>query len=94
MKEPSTEEASNGEVSPDPAQFEQSLSELEALVDRLEQGDLILEDALASFEHGVHLSRDCQRALDAAEQRVRILTDASNEPITETSAKPIPFEPG
>jgi exodeoxyribonuclease VII small subunit len=61
----------------DPKQFEASLGELEAIVDRLEQGDLSLEESLAAFERGIRLTRTCQQALDAAEQRVRILTDRS-----------------
>ena len=53
--------------------FEHSLAELEALVERLEQGDLALDDALKSFERGVALTRQCQGALKAAQQKVEIL---------------------
>lgn len=67
--------------------FEQSMRELEALVERLEQGDLPLEDALKQFERGVALTRACQTALKAAEQKVEILMKASNtdegEPVIE-----------
>ena len=56
-----------------PVDFEHSLAELERLVERMEQGELSLEDSLRHFEHGVGLARDCQRALSAAEQRVEIL---------------------
>jgi exodeoxyribonuclease VII small subunit len=69
----------------DPKQFEQSMQELEALVDKLEQGDLSLEDSLAAFERGIALTRTCQQALDTAEQRVRILTERSE------TAEPEPF---
>jgi exodeoxyribonuclease VII small subunit len=69
----------------DPRDFEHSMQELETLVDRLEQGDLTLEDALAAFERGINLTRACQKALDTAEQRVRILTERSE------SAEPEPF---
>ncbi|AGA90555.1 exodeoxyribonuclease VII, small subunit [Thioflavicoccus mobilis 8321] len=55
--------------------FEESLAELETLVDRLEKDDLTLEESLAVFSRGVTLTRNCQRALDSAEQRVRILTE-------------------
>lgn len=55
--------------------FEQALSELETLVDTLEQGDLSLEDSLKSFERGVALTRTCQRALKVAEQKIQILTE-------------------
>lgn len=53
--------------------FEQSLAELEALVAKLEQGDVPLEDALKTFERGVALTRQCQTALRTAQQKVEIL---------------------
>ena len=53
--------------------FEQSLSELEALVQKLEQGDVPLEDALKTFERGVALTRQCQTALRTAQQKVEVL---------------------
>jgi exodeoxyribonuclease VII small subunit len=71
--------------------FEAALAELEALVERLEQGDLPLDDALKSFERGVALTRQCQGALKAAQQKVEILLNSSAnagpEPFTE-SAEP------
>jgi exodeoxyribonuclease VII small subunit len=57
----------------DAPDFEASLEELEALVERLEQGDLPLEEALRSFERGVALTRACQGALATAQQKVEIL---------------------
>ena len=53
--------------------FEQALAELESLVERLERGDLPLDEALKTFERGVELTRQCQTALQAAQQRVEIL---------------------
>ncbi len=53
--------------------FEKSLSELEALVAKLEQGDVPLEDALKTFERGVTLTRQCQTALRTAQQKVEVL---------------------
>jgi exodeoxyribonuclease VII small subunit len=53
--------------------FEKSLAELETLVEKLEQGDVPLEDALKNFERGVQLTRECQSALKAAQQKVEIL---------------------
>jgi exodeoxyribonuclease VII small subunit len=53
--------------------FEQSLVELEALVVKLEQGDVPLEEALKSFERGVALTRQCQTALRSAQQKVEVL---------------------
>jgi exodeoxyribonuclease VII small subunit len=57
--------------------FEGALDELEALVARLEAGDLALEEALATFERGVALSRRCADLLDRAEQRIDELVRAS-----------------
>ena len=57
--------------------FEGALDELEALVARLEAGNLALEDALATFERGVALSRRCADLLDRAEQRIDELVRAS-----------------
>ena len=56
-----------------PPDFEVAMKELEALVDKLEQGDLPLEESLAAFERGVTLTRTCQTALKEAEQKVEIL---------------------
>lgn len=53
--------------------FEESLSELEQLVTRMEQGDMPLEQALEAFERGISLTRTCQKALQEAEQKVSIL---------------------
>jgi exodeoxyribonuclease VII small subunit len=53
--------------------FEEALQRLEAIVDRLEEGDLELEDALAAFEDGVNLTRRCAGQLDDAERRIEVL---------------------
>ena len=57
------------------AYFERSLDELERLVEKMEHGDLTLEESLAAYERGVGLYRKCQTALEQAELRVRLLTD-------------------
>jgi exodeoxyribonuclease VII small subunit len=54
-------------------QFETALNELDQLVEKMEQGDLTLEESLQSFERGVGLARACQDALKTAEQKVQIL---------------------
>ncbi|MFZ5756899.1 MAG: exodeoxyribonuclease VII small subunit [Pseudomonadota bacterium] len=59
--------------------FEESLEELESLVEQLEDGDLSLEESLAAFEKGVRLARECQDALKQAEQRVQILLKQGGE---------------
>ncbi|MDR2877855.1 MAG: exodeoxyribonuclease VII small subunit [Chromatiales bacterium] len=65
-----------------PADFEQALKELEAIVERMEQGDVPLEESLRQFERGITLTRTCQEALKAAEQRVQVLTEQNDR--TET----------
>src|SRR6187549_910356 len=68
--------------------LEKSLEELEALVARLEGGDLPLEQALKEFERGVRLTRQCQAALTEAEQKVEILLKKT------ATAEPSPFADG
>ena len=67
----------------EPPSFEQSLSELEALVERMGGGDLSLEESLSAFEQGIALTRSCQQALQAAEQKVEILTAKTQDSPTE-----------
>lgn len=55
--------------------FEQSLSTLESLVQRMEQGDMTLEESLQAFEAGIALTRECQTRLAAAEQQVSKLIE-------------------
>ncbi len=55
--------------------FEQSLARLEAIVQRLEQGELGLEESLKQFEQGVQLAQACQGALNAAELKVEQLIE-------------------
>ncbi len=59
--------------SADGPSFEAALEQLEAIVDRLEQGDLALEDALRAFEAGVGLTRRCSKQLSDAERRIEVL---------------------
>lgn len=68
------------------AGLEKSLEELEALVAKLEGGDLSLEQALKEFERGVKLTRRCQTALQEAEQKIEILLKKSEQ------AEPSAFE--
>ena len=55
------------------ATFEESLKQLEKIVDQLERGDLPLEESVRLFEDGVRLSSACKQELDAAEGKVQIL---------------------
>ena len=65
--------------------FESALEKLEALVARLEKGELSLEDSLKQYETGVALTRRCQEILDKAQQRVEELGNLDDE----SSAEPI-----
>ncbi len=56
-----------------PFNLEKSLTDLEALVEELESGDLPLDKAMKKFEEGIKLTRGCQAALKEAEQKVAIL---------------------
>ena len=58
---------------PESLSFEAALERLEGIVERLEQGDLALEAALAAFEQGVALSRRCAGQLEQARGRIEIL---------------------
>lgn len=59
--------------------FEQQLENLEGLVAALESGDLSLEESMKSFEDGIKVARECQKALKEAEQKVEVLTRQGNE---------------
>jgi exodeoxyribonuclease VII small subunit len=60
--------------------FERALAELERIVEKLEQGELSLDESLQQFERGVQLTRACQTALKQAEQKVEILLRKSGGP--------------
>jgi exodeoxyribonuclease VII small subunit len=64
--------------------FEQSLKELEDIVRKMEQGELSLEHSLEAFEEGVKLTRNCQTALQMAEQKVALLVKNSDGELTTT----------
>jgi exodeoxyribonuclease VII small subunit len=68
--------------------FEEALRELEEIVNRLEQGDLPLEEALQFFEEGVKLSRYCHTKLDEAQKRVEILLKDESGKIMAQSFEP------
>ena len=59
--------------------FEASFSELEKIVDKLENGQLNLEQSLDDFERGIHLTRSCQSALNNAQQKVQILLQKNDQ---------------
>lgn len=63
--------------------FETSFSELEKIVDKLENGQINLEQSLQDFERGIHLTRSCQTALNNAQQKVQILLQKNDQPRLE-----------
>ncbi len=69
--------------------FESALTELEAIVKNLEDGNLKLEKSLELFERGVELSRYCHTRLEAAERRLEVLTERGDvEPAPASLAEP------
>lgn len=67
------------------AHFERSLEELEQLVQKMERGEMSLDESLRAYERGIGLFRQCQSALEQAELRIRMLSD----PLDESSASPL-----
>lgn len=59
--------------------FERNLEQLEALVSDMESGELSLEDSLSAFEKGIKLTRECQSALQKAEQKVQKLIEENGQ---------------
>ncbi len=55
--------------------LEKSLKQLEALVNKLEKGDLSLEESLKQFEQGIKLTKECRQALQTAEQKISMLSN-------------------
>ncbi len=70
-----------------PKSFEGALEELEGLVEKMEQGELSLEDSVAAYERGVVLHRYCEKELSDAERKIRILAEGGGEEALQ------PFEP-
>lgn len=64
--------------------FEKRLNRLEEIVEKMETGELPLEDSLKLFEEGVKLSRECNTQLSEAEQKVKLLLgiDSDGQPVT------------
>lgn len=66
-------DSTSGKTTDSPASFEDALAELEAIVARMEGGQLPLKDALAAYQRGAQLLSFCQRELHDAQQQVLIL---------------------
>jgi exodeoxyribonuclease VII small subunit len=74
----------DNEASEDDTSFEESLDELEALVDRLERGQLLLDESLELFERGMKLARICNRKLSKAERKIELLIEENGSLKTVT----------
>ena len=69
--------------------FEAALKQLEEVVQKLEKGELPLEDSLKLYEDGIRLSRLCHGKLEEAEGRIEVLLkDARGEPVTDAAGRP------
>jgi len=74
---------------PDELTFEQALQQLEQIVQKLEKGELPLEDSLRHYEDGIRLSRLCHAKLEEAEGRIEVLLkDARGEPVLDAAGRP------
>ncbi|MDO4618479.1 MAG: exodeoxyribonuclease VII small subunit [Clostridia bacterium] len=66
--------------------FEEALKELETIVSQLESGEKTLDESIALFEKGITLSKTCNKMIDEAEQKVRVLI---NDEGAEEDFKPM-----
>ena len=58
--------------------FESAMEKLNSIVDKLESGDLTLDDSIKAFEEGIELSKFCRKKLEAAESRVKKLIEKTD----------------
>ena len=72
--------------SPSELSFEKALAELERVVERMEAGNLSLEQALAAHKRGLELARFCQQRLEAAQQQVKVLEGEVLRPLAGAGA--------
>ena len=59
--------------------FEESIKELEKIVEKLEKGDIGLDESLELFEKGIKLSKVCNKMLDKAEKKVSVLINGEKK---------------
>jgi exodeoxyribonuclease VII small subunit len=67
--------------------YEESISELEEIVEKLEKGDLPLDEAIDQFQKGVELSKYCSKKLDEAEKKITLLLENEKGEIVEEEMK-------
>jgi exodeoxyribonuclease VII small subunit len=66
-------------------QFEDAMKELEAIVQKMERGDLRLDESLKVFERGIALAQQCRKSLETAELKVKTLVDKSTGTDADTA---------
>lgn len=62
--------------------FEEALKQLESIVEKLEKGEIPLEESLKLFEEGIHLIRLCQEKLEGVEKRIEKLVEGKEGSIS------------
>lgn len=72
--------------------FEKKLGRLEEIVQKMEKGELALDESLKLFEEGIKLSRDCHQRLNEAESKVKVLISVNDKGQTETKDFIVPEE--
>ncbi len=76
-------------MSQDPQSFEVALKQLEDVVQRLEKGELALEESLRLYEEGIRLSRFCHAKLEEAEGKIeQLMKDSRGDPIQDAAGRP------
>jgi len=63
-----------------PSDFETALKELESLIEKMEEGQLNLDDSVRHFEHGLKLIRHCEKSLQQAERKIQVLREQDDRP--------------
>jgi exodeoxyribonuclease VII small subunit len=66
--------------------FEEALKELETIVEKLERGDVSLDDAVMAYERGTELKQHCQKRLDEAKMRVEAIRAKKASSVAEDTA--------
>ena|SRR5437588_7441879 len=74
--------------------YEQALEQLDSLIERLEKGDIPLDEAISAYERGTKLAQHCAELLDRTEQRVSQLVVGGDDSLTERPLEPPTAEPG
>lgn len=87
-KEPNTSEAPPGEGGERTLTFEQALERLKAIVEKIESGEIPLEESIEKYAEGIKLIRQCRTILDRAEQKIQILTKGEGDDLTPDGELP------